>query len=196
MLNPNQPWSVVKLASENVLARVLFSRLTYSLIFLWVLTWFSYLIFMKNQLNSINILGASISASLIFLSNFLPRDAPSKGLKLSQSPTRKTPRLTDPSPISKNNKKIHTPAASVATTAQPSRLVQTAKSLEPKAIVETQKQEPESIKLADKSPQPPSKSNGCPKNLEYFTKKPRPKQTPEECIMCNNLLTCVCLTSN
>jgi hypothetical protein len=62
--------------------------------------------------------------------------------------------------------------------------------------IKTQKQELECIKLADKSQQLPPKSNGCPKNLDYFTKKPRPKQTPEECITCKNLIACVCLTSN
>ena len=40
------------------------------------------------------------------------------------------------------------------------------------------------------------KSNGCPKNIEYFSKKPRPKEPPEECLTCKNLLTCVCLTNN
>ncbi|MGD0070581.1 MAG: hypothetical protein ABSB71_03360 [Candidatus Bathyarchaeia archaeon] len=64
------------------------------------------------------------------------------------------------------------------------------------AVLKTQKQEPDSIQLADKSQQLPPKSNGCPKNLDYFTKKPRPKQTPEECITCKNLIACVCLTSN
>ncbi len=44
--------------------------------------------------------------------------------------------------------------------------------------------------------QAPPKSNGCPKNLEYFKLKPRPKTTPDECFTCKNLITCVCLTSN
>ncbi len=39
-------------------------------------------------------------------------------------------------------------------------------------------------------------SNGCPKNLAYFTMRPRPKLTPEECFSCKKLITCVCLTSN
>ncbi len=62
--------------------------------------------------------------------------------------------------------------------------------------IKTQKQELECIKIADKPQQLPSKSNGCPKNLDYYTKKPRPKQTPEECITCKKLIDCVCLTSN
>ena len=62
--------------------------------------------------------------------------------------------------------------------------------------IKTQKQVLECIKSADKPQQLPSKANGCPKNLDYYTKKPRPKQTPEECITCKNLIDCVCLTSN
>jgi len=67
---------------------------------------------------------------------------------------------------------------------------------QPITLLKTQTPEPVSVQLTDKSPQLPSKSNGCPKNLDYFTQKPRPKQTPEECITCKNLITCVCLTSS
>jgi hypothetical protein len=42
----------------------------------------------------------------------------------------------------------------------------------------------------------PSKSNGCPKNLEYYTMKLRPKSPPTECFTCENLIKCVCRTSN
>ena len=123
------------------------------MIFLWVLTWYSYWIFMKGQINAINIIGAVISAGLLVFSHFSPvPDA------VSKVHARESPRQTP--------------------------------------VLKTQKQEPESIQLADKSQQLPPKSNGCPKNLDYFTKKPRPKQTPEECITCKNLIACVCLTSN
>jgi hypothetical protein len=63
--------------------------------------------------------------------------------------------------------------------------------------------EPESIEstkhsssstLVEEFLQPLSKSNGCPKNLDYYTMKPRPKKTPEECFTCENLIVCVCLT--
>jgi hypothetical protein len=64
------------------------------------------------------------------------------------------------------------------------------------AEIETQEQDLECIKLEDAPQQQSSKSNGCPKNLDYYTMKPRPKQTPEECITCKNLIDCVCLTSN
>jgi hypothetical protein len=66
----------------------------------------------------------------------------------------------------------------------------------PQEITEIETQELECIKVEDTPQQLFSKSNGCPKNLDYYTKKPRPKQTPEECITCKNLINCVCLTSN
>ncbi len=54
-----------------------------------------------------------------------------------------------------------------------------------------QKQE---LKKSEDKCEEVSKSNGCPKNLDYFTMRPRPKQMPEECFTCQNLITCVCLT--
>ncbi len=35
----------------------------------------------------------------------------------------------------------------------------------------------------------------CPRNLEYFNQHPRPKQIPAECISCQQLIECVCITS-
>ncbi len=42
------------------------------MLFLWVLTWFSYGLFMKNQINILNITGAIVSASLMVFLYFLP----------------------------------------------------------------------------------------------------------------------------
>lgn len=65
----------------------------------------------------------------------------------------------------------------------------------PKQIIsfEIQKQEDQSTKLTEKCVEH-GESVGCPKDLEYFSMRPRPKQTPEECFSCRNLITCVCLT--
>jgi hypothetical protein len=199
------------------------------MIFLWVLTWYSYWIFMKRQITPINIFGAVLSAGLLVFSQFSPvRDAVSKTLKLVVLQISKNSHFTHTALGSQNNIKIQIPPVSSTTRIQNRCSKQVEKSprstpkiktqkpdvesiqqitvlksqkLEPESplqttVSETQKIEPEIIKLADK-PQPlPSKSNGCPKNLDYYTKKPRPKQTPEECITCKNLITCVCLTSN
>jgi hypothetical protein len=74
----------------------------------------------------------------------------------------------------------------------------------PSLEIQNINQEGQSTKLAKKCKEPstklpekyeePSESNGCPKNLDYYTKRPRPKQMPEECFTCRNLITCVCLT--
>lgn len=42
-----------------------------------------------------------------------------------------------------------------------------------------------------KPPQTPLKTNGCPKNLEYFNKRPKPIPIPNECLSCAKLITCV-----
>jgi len=139
------------------------------MLFLWVLTWFSYGLFMKNQISILNITGAVVSASLMVFLYFWP--------------------ALNAFFFAKNRSISKTQKAQI----QPHKDEKTPQQI---TEIKTQKQELECIKLADKSQQLPPKSNGCPKNLDYFTKKPRPKQTPEECITCKNLIACVCLTSN
>lgn len=39
-------------------------------------------------------------------------------------------------------------------------------------------------------------TNGCPKNLAYYNQKPKPKQMPDECIGCINMITCVLETNS
>jgi hypothetical protein len=167
------------------------------MIFLWVLTWYSYWIFMKTQINAINIIGAVISAGLLVFSHFSPfRNAASKALKLATSQISKNGRLTHTSLGSQSNIKIQIPTATFIIKSQTHRCNQVKKSPRSTTVLKNQIPEPESPQPTDKSPQSTSKSNSCPKNLEYFTKIPRPKQTPEECITCKNLITCVCLTNN
>lgn len=183
------------------------------MIFLWSLTWYSYWIFMRNQINAINIIGASISAGLFVSSHFSPvRDAASKAPKLVTSQIRRNIHLTHTSLGSQSNIKMQLPPATFTTRIQAPRSNKLEKSIgqttvlktqkqEPESLeqttsLKTQKQEPDSIQFEDECQQLPSKSNGCPKNMDYFTKKPRPKQIPEECITCKNLINCVCLTSN
>ena len=263
------------------------------MIFLWVLTWYSYWLIMKNQINPTNIIGAAIPASLLILSQFSRvRDAFFKTLKLSTFQTDKNTRSTDlfissglrsdknmqispvtsaseiQSPclntgekppqeitISESITRIQDPcinpiegspqettvpesitriqdpcvnqiekspqeitAPKSTTPIQSPCVNQIEKSpqeitapksttpiqspcvnqMSPQKITvpKTQKQEPKSILLEDKSQQPLSGSNRCPKNLDYFTKKPRPKQAPEECMTCKNLISCVCQSNS
>jgi hypothetical protein len=146
---------------------------------------------MKNQISILNITGAVVSASLMVFLYFWPalnafffakNRSISKTQKAQIQPHKdeKTPQQTT---------EIKTQKQETESIKQPEPIKQT-------TVPKTQKQELECIKLADKTQQLPSKSNGCPKNLDYYTKKPRPKQTPEECITCKNLINCVCLTSN
>jgi hypothetical protein len=161
------------------------------MLFLWVLTWFSYGLFMKNQISILNITGAVVSASLMVFLYFWPAlNAFFFAKNRSISKTQKAqiqPHKDEKTP--QQITEIKTQKQETESIKQPEPIKQTTE-------IKTQKQETESIKLADKTQQLPSKSNGCPKNLDYYTKKPRPKQTPEECITCKNLINCVCLTSN
>ncbi len=217
------------------------------MLFLWVLTWFSYGLFMKNQINIINVTGAVVSASLMVLLYFLPslnafylsnRRNISKTQKAQILPHKdeKTPQPTTEIKTQKQETEcikladkiqqlpltnqilphkdekippqifeIKTQKQETESIKQPEPIKQTTlpktQKQKPKVSqqiteIKTQKQELECIKLADTPQQIPLKSNGCPKNLDYYTKKPRPKQTPEECITCKKLIDCVCLTSN
>ena len=255
------------------------------MIFLWILTWFSYWIFMKQQINSFNLVGAGISACLLVFSHFFPtRGGSSKGPKQfkqalpenSKEPPLKLSSLdlpsdiqeqkpyetTDPSLLQLSDQhKTEESYQQLPFELQPQEVevVELAKEPEPAEIdtpkmlpkkrnrrrkkrkslgspsiiqeqistesltimmqsgcntieeaaqhlpvTELQPQEVEVVELAkepepaeiDKCQQTPEKSNGCPKNLDYFTQKPRPKQTPEECFTCKNLIACVCNTDN
>jgi hypothetical protein len=191
------------------------SRQTYSLIFLWVLTWFLYGIFMKGQVNVLNILGAAISATLIAFSYFLPFPIAITAKKPIVPQTKKLT-LTQTQPNSQVNSKLSnssTPQTSPCTNQvkkspkQVTPPIRQEQKRQPMQLAEKPQESPkitppyrqdqkrQPMQLAEK-PQESPKSNGCPKNLDYFTKKPRPKLTPDECITCKNLITCVCLTSN
>jgi len=173
---------------------------------------------MKNQINTLNITGAAASASLMVFLYFLPSlnlvsRMKSRGYaKTQKTQTQQLPKLRrykkalpptlppavddtciapsietqkeEPEPIKQPE---YTELTTIPETQQPSV---------PQEITPIETQEPEYIEVEDTPQQLPSNSNGCPKNLDYYTMKPRPKQTPEECITCKNLIDCVCLTSN
>jgi hypothetical protein len=147
---------------------------------------------MKGQINALNIIGFAISASLIVCSYFLPFRRHASKIQKVDAPHISKPALDRKQIYSQNNNKI---PSSVLTATQPTQQEnQVEKSQKQIVLLEHQNQEP--TNSVDKSQQPSKQTNGCPKNLDYFTKKPRPKQTPEECFTCKNLITCVCLTSN
>ena len=172
----------------------LFARQTFSLVFLWVLTWFSYEIFMKSQVNFLNIVGAAVSAGLIVLPYILPSQSAvfrAKKVGMPQiSRVIKVPHLHEQLD-SQGNSKI---SPSTLTRQIPATTIQMEKS--PEQITSLERQEQNAQILSAGKSQEPFKSNDCPKNLDYFTKKPRPKLPPEECMSCKNLVNCVCLTSD
>ena len=167
------------------------------MILLWVLTWYSYWIFMKQQINVINIIGAVVSAGLFVVSHFLPiQKVSSRALKLVTSKNSENGLLMDVSLDSQSNIKLQIPPETFSTQIHTSSFNQVGKSTLQATGFKAEELESESIQVADKSRELSLESNGCPKNLEYFTQKPRPKEPPEECFTCKNLLTCVCLTNN
>jgi len=171
---------------------------------------------MKNQINTLNITGAAVSASLMAFLYFLPSLKLLSRIKSrSINKTEKTqsqqlpklrrykkplpPTLVDTSSFpSIETQKEETESIKQPESTEQTPLPETQEPIAPQEITEiqTQEQDLECTKLEDTPQQQPSKSNGCPKNLDYYTQRPRPKQTPEECITCKNLIDCVCQTSN
>jgi hypothetical protein len=145
---------------------------------------------MKNQVNILNITGAVVSASLMVFLYFLPSlNALSLGKRRSISKIKKVQFEQKPS-LERNKKLVHSTLAEVHISPDINQEKPISKQI---TSFETQKQEDQLTKLAEKCEEH-VESIGCPKNLEYFTKRPRPKQMPEECFTCRNLITCVCLT--
>jgi hypothetical protein len=187
-ITPNR-LSIANLGFKNRIRKLLFSKETYFLASIWTLTWFSYWIIIKNKVDSINITGAAASASFIVLLRlFSNREAVSKALKFFTPPAGKNIHMTHMHLRSHSSKKTQNlPTKYAVQTASQQLFENNPQGAAPK----TQKQGPEPAHPVDK-PQPfPSTSNGCPKNLDYYAKKPRPKQTPEECYTCQNLIACV-----
>lgn len=147
---------------------------------------------MKNQINILNIAGAVVSTCLIVFLYFLPSFeifsfAKRRGIS-------KTPKIQiqQEQSIGGNEELVN---STPVDTDIHSNINQEEEIPEQITTVEIPKQEEQPKKLAEKCEEP-SKSSGCPKNLDYFTKRPRPKQTPEECITCSNLISCVCQSDN
>jgi len=156
---------------------------------------------MKNQVNILNISGAVASASLMIFLYFLPSlNAVSLGKR-----SFKIPKIQIRQKLSsvRNKKLVHSTLADKHIFPNLKQEKKTPKQ-SPSLEIQNINQEGQSTKLAEKCKEPstklaekyeePSESNGCPKNLDYYTKRPRPKQMPEECFTCRNLITCVCLT--
>jgi hypothetical protein len=153
---------------------------------------------MKNQINIVNVAGSAVSASLLVSSFFLPSISVFSFAKRTTIPQIQKISIPQKQMNLETNKKI---VPAISSTTKLSTLI----NLRKNDSIDKQKQEPTQPK--DKSEEPtkeptqpkdkceePSKANGCPKNLDYFTMRPRPKQMPEECFTCENMIACACLT--
>ena len=180
---------------------------TYYIPFLWALTWYLFwivrdLIYWRG-VNSVNVVAAIASACVVLSAvairrrthKYLRRIAPQFRRSIHRSPiflgsrVRKTDRIL-PVSVVPRNQIPHT--SLIEDSPQQSAVVEAKEQVaEPEAVAETLESEP----AVDVPQELPPKTNGCPKNLDYYTQKPRPKQTPEECLTCKNLISCVCLTS-
>jgi hypothetical protein len=161
----------------------------------WTLTWCLYWIIMNHQASLVNVVGTVVSADvMVFLGFSSLRDTALKTLKSVTPQISKNIHLQHVFIGPQTNKTIQVNPASFTSQIKIPRLIPVEKPRQT-TTSNTQKQVSETSKLSDKSQQPTLKSNGCPKNLAYFTAKPRPKQTPEECFTCKNLISCVCLTN-
>ena len=139
---------------------------------------------MKNQINIVNIAGSAVSASLLISSFFLPSVSAFPFAKRTTIPQIQKISIPQKQMNLETNKKI---VPAISSTTKLSTLI----NLRKNDSIDKQKQEPTQPK--DKCEEP-TKSNGCPKNLDYFTLRPRPKQMPEECFTCENMIACACLT--
>jgi hypothetical protein len=170
--------------------------------FIWSLTWYSYWILRDitvwhkslNQIDPTNWAGAIISIAIILSGAHIGKSIRSAIAKIhigknsrsafARALSRKTPVGTNTSegvqitPIS-----VETKTKSINQMEKPKRRMR-------RARIRTEKPE----QPIGHSQEQFSSANICPHNLDYFSIRPRPKQVPEECIACRNLIQCVCPT--
>lgn len=150
----------------------------------------------KNQITIINISVTVVSAgAIVFLAFSTIRNMVNKTLKLVEPQISRNFHFLHPSSSSQSSKAVRTSSANLPLRIQIPRFPQAENSVKKIPTINKEERAPEVAKLPQKTEQAAPKSDGCPKNLPYFAMRPRPKQTPEECFSCKNLITCVCLTS-
>ena len=182
-----QQWRVTILDFKKDLLQVFTSRQTFSLIFLWILTWFLYGLFMKAQVNALNVGGAVIFATLIVLSYFIPPPKVIVTQKIASPQSKKTSSTSQLDSLNTSTKSLSN--LKIEESVGLSQVKQTLK----ENSFHSGELKSQPSQTSNENPETP-KPNGCPKNLPYYTMKPRPKQTPTECFSCENLISCVCLT--
>ena len=93
-------------------------------------------------------------------------------------------------PITSQTKTPSIPKIEILTPEQTNEIYEETAPQSTRTTVKKKLQE-EIKETTQKPPQTPLKTNGCPKNLEYFNKRPKPIPIPNECLSCTKLITCV-----
>ena len=183
-----------------------------------MLTWFGYWLFMKAQINAVNIAGFAVSGGLFVAFQVIEirKSIASKKVwteidyseKREKTKVRKIQSTCSPKaelpiimkvenekpleePVTLQAKTVSTPKIEIITTEQTNEIC--IEEIAPQSTREpvNKKLQEETKETPQKTPQTPLKTNGCPKNLEYFNKKPKPIPIPNECLSCTKLITCV-----
>jgi hypothetical protein len=174
---------------------------TYYIPFIWALTWYSYWIIMDitfwHKINALNVGAAMISAS--FVVSAIPiRNGVHKAFNFVAPQISRSLYLALSAFKLQTRKLIQILPINFANRSQTYHFIQIEKlpSQPARRVIQKQVNEPKPMQRVFKSQPALSSASGCPKNLAYFSQRPRPKQTPEECITCKNLISCVCQTSS
>jgi len=189
------------------------------MISLWAITWYAYWIFMKSEATSLNILGFVLSGILLASFQFPVIEKiiehkknsslnncfePKKDIQLQKTPLACsvnvdmpiTKKVEDEKPLQPKmtQQTSSLPTIEIAVTKKTEERNENEIAMQPSTIVQTHQAEIQQI--SEKPPQVTPKTNGCLKNLDYYTKKPRPIQMPAECLTCKNLIACVSSADN
>jgi hypothetical protein len=193
------------------------------MIFLWALTWYAYWIFMKSQTTSLNILGFVLSGILLGSSQFAEIEKiieykkgsslsscfePKKeakehkkasifSLNVDMPITKKSGEKLSQLRINAKEQPFSLPKIEIAVkknTGKKNEIAIQPSTRQPSSVFLTQRAEVQQI--SKKPLRVTVKTNGCPKNLDYYTKRPRPIQMPTECLTCQNLINCVSSADN
>jgi hypothetical protein len=138
----------------------------------------------------------TISLGVIVLGFSGMQKAVTRAFGLAASQIGKSIHFTHPHSVLLTNNRSQLEPLTFATQTKIQQSIKTQLPRQAVIAADTQRQEHGSVPVKPNFQAIQSKANGCPKNLDYFTQKPRPKQVPEECITCKNLITCVCQTGN
>jgi len=182
-----------------------------------MLTWFGYWLFMKAQITAVNIAGFAVSGGLFVAFQVIEIRKSFASKKVwteidfsenrEKNQVRKIQATCSPKaelpiimkveteepleePATLETKTACMPKTEILTPEQTNEIYEEIAPQSTRTTVKKKLQE-EIKETTQKPAQTPLKTNGCPKNLEYFNKRPKPIPIPNECLSCTKLITCV-----